>query len=289
MNLRFLSRLCGVALVSVISAHGQVSASLRLAKAQHVAGEAVVAVVTITNNSGRDQVFQTTDRMPWLDFVIKDSNGEPAVPKGRSGFGAVKIPAGQTMARQVILNSLFQLSDVGSYSVFAVVRTPGQTTEGYSTNRVLFNLTGGRPYWTQKVGVKGNSSKVREYRVLNYAGGQTTQLYVQVMDVNNGTSIQTFSLGDVLMFRKPQMTVDRNQVLHVFYLSTPTLWTHARVDTNGKLLTREFHLRGPSGDPQLLTFATGEIGISNSIPYDPKAAAEAKAKTRKASDRPSGF
>jgi hypothetical protein len=38
----------------------------------------------------------------------------------------------------------------------------------------------------------------------------------------------------------------------------------------------------------MLTFATGEIGISNSIPYDPKLAAEAKAKVRKASDRPTG-
>lgn len=289
MNLRFLTRLCGVALVSVISAHGQVSASLRLTKTQYVAGEAVVAVVTITNNSGQDQVFRATDRTPWLDFVIKDRNGEPSVPKGRVAFGAVKIAAGQTMAREVVLNSLFQISDIGSYSVFAVVRTPGQTSEGFGTNRVLFNLTGGRPYWTQKVGVKGDASKVREYRILNYSGGQSTQLYVQVMDCATGTSVQTFSLGDVLMFRKPQMTIDRNQVLHVFFLSTPTMWTHVRIDTNGKLLTREFHLRGPSGDPQLLTFANGEIGISNSIPYDPKAAAEAKSKTRKASDRPDGF
>jgi len=289
MNLRLVSRLCGVALLSVISAHGQVSASLRLSKTQYVAGEAVVAVVTISNNSGQEQVFQTTSRMSWLDFVIKDSKGEPAYPKSRPTFGAVKIPAGQTMAREVVLNSLFQLSDVGSYSIYGVVRTPGQTTEGYSTNRLLFNLTGGRPYWTQKVGVPGNASKIREYRVLNYSGEQTTQLYVQVMDCAIGTSIQTFSLGDVLMFRKPQITVDKNQVLHVFFLSTPTLWTHVRVDTNGKLLTREFHLRGPQGDPQLLAFPTGEIGISNSIPFDPKAAAEAKAKVRKASDRPTGF
>jgi hypothetical protein len=289
MNLRFLSRLCGIALVTAISAHGQISASLRLSKNQYLAGEAVVAVVTISNNSGQDQVFQTTSRSPWLDFVIKDGNGEPVIPKSSLNFGAVKIPAGQTMARQVVLNTFFQLSDRGSYSVFGVVRTPGQTTQGYSTNRTLFNLTTGRPFWTQKVGMKGNAEKVREYRVLNYTGEQTTQLYVQVMDSVNGTPIQTFPLGNVLMFRQPQITVDKNQVLHVFFLSTPTLWTHARVDASGKLLSRDFHLRGPAGDPQLVTFATGEIGISNSIPFDPKAAAAAKAKVRKASDRPGAY
>jgi hypothetical protein len=227
--------------------------------------------------------------MPWLDFVIKDGKGEPTTPKGRVGFGAVKIPAGQTMAREVVLNSLFQLSDPGSYSVYGVVRTPGQMSEGFSTNRLLFNLSAARPYWTQKVGVKGNASKLREFRVLNYSGNQKTELYVQVMDCATGTSIQTYSIGEVLMFRKPQITVDRNQVLHVFFLSGPTMWTHIQVDTNGKLLKREFHIRGPQGDPQLLAMTDGSIGISNSIPYDPKAAAEAKAKVRKASDRPAGF
>jgi hypothetical protein len=289
MNLRLLSRLCGLALISVTAAHGQISATLRLNKTQYVAGEAVIGVVTITNNSGQDQVFQTTTRMPWLDFVIKDGKGEPTTPKGRVGFGAVKIPAGQTMAREVVLNSFFQLSDPGSYSVYGVVRTPGQMSEGFSTNRLLFNLSAARPYWTQKVGVKGNASKLREFRVLNYSGNQKTELYVQVMDCATGTSIQTYSIGEVLMFRKPQITVDRNQVLHVFFLSGPTMWTHIQVDTNGKLLKREFHIRGPQGDPQLLAMRDGSIGISNSIPYDPKAAAEAKAKVRKASDRPAGF
>lgn len=289
MNLRLLSRLCGLALISVTAAHGQISATLRLNKTQYVAGEAVIGVVTITNNSGQDQVFQTTTRMPWLDFVIKDGKGEPTTPKGRVGFGAVKIPAGQTMAREVVLNSYFQLSDPGSYSVYGVVRTPGQMSEGFSTNRLLFNLSAARPYWTQKVGVKGNASKLREFRVLNYSGNQKSELYVQVMDCATGTSLQTYSIGEVLMFRKPQITVDRNQVLHVFFLSGPTMWTHIQVDTSGKLLKREFHIRGPQGDPQLLTMKDGSIGISNSIPYDPKAAAEAKAKVRKASDRPAGF
>ena len=269
--------------------HGQITATLRLNKTQYVAGEAVVGVVTITNNSGQDQVFQTTSRMPWLDFVIKDSKGEPTTPKGRMTFGAVRIPAGQTMAREVVLNTQFQLSDPGNYSVYGVVRTPGQTTEGYSTNRLLFNLSSARPYWTQKVGVKGDASKLREFRVLNYSGNQKTELYIQVMDCATGTSIQTYSIGEVLMFRKPQITVDRDQILHVFFLSGPTMWTHVQADTSGKLLKREFHLRGPQGDPQLLTMADGRIGISNSIPYDPKAAAEAKAKVRKASDRPPGF
>ena len=60
----------------------------------------------------------------------------------------------------------------------------------------------------------------------------------------------------------------------------------ARIDTDGKVAERQIHQRGSQGDPQLLTFADGTVRVANSIPFDPKAAAEAKAKIRKASDRP---
>ena len=88
------------------------------------------------------------------------------------------------------------------------------------------------------------------------------------------------------MLRKPLVTVDRKQRLHVMYLASPTMWVHCEVDTDGKLAAREIHQRGPQGDPQLLTFADGTVRVANSIPYNEKAAAEAKAKIRKASDRP---
>jgi len=88
------------------------------------------------------------------------------------------------------------------------------------------------------------------------------------------------------MLRKPLVTVDRKQCMHVMFLATPTMWVHCTVDTDGKLINREIHQRGSQGDPQLLTFGDGTVRVANSIPYDQKAAAEAKAKIRKASDRP---
>ena len=54
----------------------------------------------------------------------------------------------------------------------------------------------------------------------------------------------------------------------------------------GKLVDRQIHQRGAQGDPQLLTFGDGTVQVTNSVPFDQKAADEAKAKIRKASDRP---
>jgi hypothetical protein len=275
-----------VALLWTGSASAQLAASLQLTKQQHLAGEPVIAVITITNHAGKELVFQSDGRFQWLDFVLKNSNGDPVNSKGNTFFGPMKIAAGQSLAREVDLSQNFQLNQPGSYSVSAVIRLPGDNTQASSTNRVLFNQSQGRTYWSQKVGIPGNSNQTREFRILNFSGDSKSQIYAQIVDGRTGLFVRTFLLGDVLMIRKPLATVDRKQRMHVLFLATPTMWVHCVIDTDGKLQDRKIHQRGTQGDPQLLTFADGSVQVANSVPYDPKAAAEQRAKIRKASDRP---
>jgi hypothetical protein len=281
-NLKFLA----AALVFTASAQAQLATSLKITKNQHLAGEPVIAIVTVTNHAGKELIFSSDGRFQWLNFVVKTNNGTSVNPRGNKMFGAMKIGAGQTLAREVDLSQHFQLDQSGNYTVSAVIRPPGDKTEGTSTNRVMFNQSGGRLYWSQKVGVSGGSSRTREYRLLNFSGDSKTQIYAQIVDGSTGQFIRTFLLGDVLMLRKPLSTVDRQQRMHVLFLATPTMWVHCVVNTDGKLVERQIHERASQGDPQLLTFGDGTVKVANSIPYDAKAAAEQKAKVRKASDRP---
>ena len=268
------------------SAHGQLVSSLRLSKSQYVAGEPVIAIVTITNHSGRDLVLQAQNRVPWMDFLIRNLNGRPVTSPQNTTFGALKIGAGQSMAREVDLTQHFRLFEPGSFSVAAVVRMPGGQAGDTATNRVVFNLDPGRLYWSQKVGIASKPGQTREFRVLNFSGEQKSQLYAQVIDNRTGMPLNTFLMGESLSLRKPTVTVDRNQRLHVLFLATPTMYLHCEVDSDGRLLNRQIHQRGAQGDPMLMTSTTGAVGVANSIPYDPKAVAAAKAKARKASDRP---
>ncbi len=268
------------------SASAQLSATLKLSKKQYLAGEPVMALVTVTNYAGQSLTFASDGRTQWLDFVLKNSRSESVTPISRSLFGKMTIAAGQTMAREVDLTQNFQLSEPGSYLVSAVIHLPGGMGEGTSTNRVTFNQSPGAPFWTQKVGIAGKPGQTREFRILNFSGDEKDQIYAQVLDNRSGQNVRTFLLGDVLMLRKPLVTVDRAQRMHVMFLATPSMWVHCQIDTDGKLVERQLHQRGNQGDPQLLTFGDGSVRVSNSIPYDQKAAAEAKAKVRKASDRP---
>lgn len=285
-SLRIASIFLIAALVQV--AQAQLTTSLKLSKRQYLTGEPVIAVVTITNHAGRELTFFGDGRRQWLDFIIKDSKGENVTPRAKTTFGKMTIRAGESLAREVNLAQHFHLGQAGNFSVSAVVHMPDGIGDGSSTNRVVFNQSPGVPYWTQKVGIPGKIGQTREFRLLNFSGDQKAQLYTQVLDGRTGQSVRTFLLGDVLMLRKPLATVDRQQRMHVLFLATPTMWVHCQVDTDGKLVDRQIHQRATQGDPQLLTFGDGTVRVSNSIPFDQKAAAEAKARIRKASDRPPG-
>ena len=282
-----LFRLLVPALVLAGTAPAQLATSLQLSKTEYLAGESIIANVTITNHAGRDITFQGYLQRPWLDFVITNTRGDSATPTGRGVFGAMKIRAGETLTRQVDLAGAFQLFDQGNYSVSATIRLPGEGGETTVTNRILFTVSPGRPYWTQKVGTVGRASKIREFRILNFSGDRKANLYAQVLDGGTGLPIRTFSLGEALLLRKPSVTVDNKQRLHVLFLATPSTWVHCQVDTDGKLVGRQLHQRGPYGDPSLVTAPTGVVTVANSIPYDPKAAAAKQAKFRKLSERPS--
>ena len=165
-------RLLVAALATTGLCQAQLATSLRLSKLQYLSGEPILATVTITNHAGRDIVFQGDAQRPWLDFVITNAQGDSVTPTNRNGFGAMKIVAGQTLARQVDLSILFQLGDPGTYSTSATVRMPGRDGETTTTNRVLLTVSPGRPYWSQKVGVGSRSGKTREFRILNFSGDQ---------------------------------------------------------------------------------------------------------------------
>jgi hypothetical protein len=279
-------KILAAALVCTLSAQAQLATSLKLAKKDHLAGEAVLATVTVTNHSGRELIFQSDGRMQWLSFILKSSNGHPVASKGRTMFGPMKIGPGQSLAREVDLSQHFQLEQPGSYSVSAVIRPPGDNLQGSSTNQVFFNQTPGRTYWRQRVGVSSNASQTREYRLITFSGEQKNRIYAQVVDHPSGQIIRTFPLGDVLMLRKPVATIDNKRHLHAMFLATPTMWVHYVINSDAKVVDRQIHQRAAQGDPQLLTFPDGSVQVSNSIPYDPKAAAEERAKAHKASDRP---
>ncbi|TAG08418.1 MAG: hypothetical protein EAZ42_10715 [Verrucomicrobia bacterium] len=288
IHLKFLLSVLAICAFS-LPASAQISANLKLERQEYLAGEPVLATVTITNLAGRDLTFAGNGRIPWLIFILKDRKGGEVHARPNRQFGKMTIKNGQTVARKVDLSEHFFLTEAGNFNATASIRVtnPNAEDSGFSTNRVLFNQSPGRLYWSQTVGTQGGK-KTRNFRVLNFTGDLKNQLYAQILDGASGKMVRTFRLGEVIMMRKPTVTIDGKQRMHVMFLATPDMYVHCVVDADGRLVDRGLHQRGAYGDPQLVASGTGNVGVINSIPFDPKAAAEENAKIRKASDRPSG-
>lgn len=263
----------------------QVSLKLQLGKRSYLSGESVPAQVTLTNMSGRDLVFQGTPRDPWLDFIVKSNRGLPITPSKRPVFGAVKIPAGKAVARQVDLAQIFPLSELGNFSIYAIARLPDQNRGGFQSNRELFSVLTANPYWSQEVGVPG-TSKSNEYRLIQFTAERKNLLYAQVADAKTRLPVRTHLLGESIMLRKPTVTVDRSLNMHVLYLITPAIWGHARVAPDGTFIGRDLYRSSEFGNPQLVETSDGTVIAQGGILYDPKAEAEQRERSHKASDRP---
>lgn len=284
--IRFLST-AALLLCLGLTAQGQLSTSLSLNKKTYVAGEPVIAEVIITNHSGQELTLASTRQLPWLSFVVTNVNGNPVPTRKLNAFGALKIRVGESLAKQIDLSEFFLLDGQGNFAVSAVIRDPDKKVQGSTTNRLLFNQNPGRTYWAQKVGVSSDQgSGTREFRVLTFSTGQKSQLYAQLIDSSTGLQMRTFLLGDALMIRKPMVTLDGGQRMHVMFLATPSMWVHCQISADGKLVARDLHQRASQGDPVLMAYGDGSVRVMNSILYDPKAAEEERAKVRKASDRP---
>lgn len=284
-SMRFLriQLLAAVAVLMTGIASAQIQVNLRLSKKSYLSGEPVPATITLTNLSGQDLTIRGSARDPWLDFIIKSNRGVPLVMAAKPAFGAVNLPAGRSVAKSVDLAQLYSLGELGNYTIYSIVRLPDQRTDGFQSNRHQFTISTARPYWSQVVGY-GNDA--REFRLLQFSGNRKTELYAQVAKAKDGKVVATHALGEVLIFRKPTVTVDGSLRMHVLYLVTPSIWGHVQVDRTGKFLGRDLYKNPDSGFPSLAKSGAGEVLVVGGIPYDPKAAAEAMKRTRKASERP---
>ncbi len=265
----------------------QLTTSISMNKKTYMTGEPVIAELVVTNNSGRELTLASTRALPWLTFVITNTKGNPVPTRKLNVFGAMKIKAGESLVKRVNLNEFFFLESQGNFAASAVVRDPTGAVEGASTNRYLFNLSSGRLFWSQKIGVgKSKDKHTREIKLITFSNGQKTQLYAQMIDGRTGTSLATFPLGDALMIRKPTVTLDGNQRMHVIFLGTPSMWVHCQVSADGKLVGRDFHQLAAKGDPILMAYGDGSVRVVNSILYDPKVVEAERSRIRKATDRP---
>lgn len=279
-----LSSFLMLGLSAVLNA--QVQVSLQMERNSYLVGESIPVQITLTNLTGKDIDFEGTNERPWLDFMVRANNlGVPVKPARKPLFGKVTVPAGEAVSRRINLAEIYAFTELGNFSIYAIVRLPHQTEKGFQSNRRLFTVSTSPPQWSKKVGVPG-TEKTHEYRLIQFTDGQNAYLYAQVADDKSGHPIRTYQLGNYLAFRKPLTDVDQALNMHVLYMVNPQFWRHVSISPTGKFLGQKLYRPTPEAHPRLVKNDAGDVFVNGGIYYDPDKAAEERKGERKASDRP---
>lgn len=272
-----------------MSSIAQLSVHLKMDRKIYLANEPVSAVVTITNRSGAEIFLRTVPKgliqKSWLDFSISNGRGQALQRRRNPDFRAARIPAGQSVAKRIVLNNLYGVNQPERYSVQVHISLP-ESSYSYSSNRENFGVHNGRAVYTQAFGAPGTKYPNREYKLLSFNDGKRTSIYAAVHEARTQASITTSRLSEYLSFHKPQATVDNKNRMHVLYLGSPEIYVYAVVNGDGKILKTQYYKRGNVGTPTFISFANGDIKVRGGIPFDPQKERAERNRARRISERP---
>ena len=263
MKLRWA--LLGLALMAGHAA-GQIQVDLKFPRLQYIAYEPVVANVTITNLTGRDIDLRDSASQAWFGFEVSGNEGQSIPQISKVTTAPLNVAAGQRVTRKINLMPMYGMHDFGSYRVRAHIYFGDLNKFFYSTTRV-FEVTEARPIWQKTVGVPqdGNASgNTRTYSLMTNRFPDHTSLYIRVEDKDSGMVYATYSLGQIIAFDQPQAEFDRSNQLHVLYCAAPRMWSYARVDLNGELVSR-FSFAETKSRPRLVHSNDGVIKVAGGI------------------------
>tara|TARA_R110002096_G_scaffold376724_7_gene570501 strand:- start:16658 stop:17575 length:918 start_codon:yes stop_codon:yes gene_type:complete len=289
-TLGFILALFTFAMVATDS-HAQLSVHMKPTKDTFVAYEPVKVVLTITNRAGRDVVLAGRGRSPWLTFQVSDAQGHLVSPRNENQFQPVLVPPGQSLKRTITVNSMYSMSQKGIYRIRASVYFT-QLDQFFNSKQETIQISDGKKLWHQVLGVpEGNegAGTYRRFTLLSFNTGAEKQLYLRVQDEKSGAVMTTYSLGQVIMIRDPQWTIDLENRLHILHMGAPQTYAHSVIGIDGTMVAREVYREKGGDRPKMVSTADGDIVVVGGVSEQDEKQNPLSESVRKLSERPPGL
>ena len=254
---------CVLLLASLGRLSAQVTVEVTTTQDQFLPGEALPAVVRITNRSGQTLNFGKDP--DWLKFSIEAGDGYLVMKNGDTPVtGEFSLESSEFASVRVNLAPYFQLSKPGHYTITAAVSIPQWKREVLSSPKG-FDLIQGARLWEQAFGVPKKSSdtnampEMRRYALqeANYLRSRL-MLYAQVID-NDGKVNRVLAIGPMISFGQPEPQVDKVSNLHVLYQNGPRSFSYVVVNPDGDLIKRETYEY--TTRPRIMADADGNLTV----------------------------
>lgn len=269
----------------------QFATNLALTKTNFLSLEPMQATVTITNRSGADVVMTGSNQSNWLTFEVTDSIGRTVAPVGLLAQKPFIFKAGTTIAEKVIISDHYGIDQLGTYGIIANVYHP-PSKQFYASNRVRFSIMDAKPFWEAPVGVPAgypDAGRIRRYALTIFRDVDRSNLYFRLFDDRSNQKLATYEIGPISSSIDPEAALDRDNVLHAFFLALPKVYCYAIIGPDGKLKKREYYREVDANRPAMLAGGDGVVTIRGGVLFDPSAPPPARSKGRSVSERPPGL
>jgi hypothetical protein len=286
------SGLCALLLLmNVPVLRAQYETRVALNKKTYLTYESVEATVTVTNRSGADVVMGGPNGSAWLSFDITDPGQKPLPPMRFNSEENIVFKTGATISRTVNLGEQFTFTDYGAYGIIANVYHP-PSQQFYRSNRAIAEFTDATPFWKPSFGVPPGlpgAGQIRRYELAIVRDVERTSLYFRLVEDKSNIKLATYSLGTCIMVIEPQVTLDKDNKMHVLFMAAPHIYAHVSIDTQGKLAKREYFKEIDTNRPRLAVDNTQNIAVQGGEPYDPAAPVVTRPAGRSIKQRPPGL
>lgn len=274
-----------LAILMAPSTEAQIRAQLKMNKRTYLLNEPVKATLEITNQTGGQLNLHGRPGKPWMMFHVT-VDGQALPQARRIEYKPAVIPMGQTIRREVVLNSAYALGYLGNYVCEVAINLPGTVGNAISSNRDHFVVSTGRTTWSERAGVPGSKGETREFRIVSFSGNGALELFAEVHSVNRNSHMATVPLGQVMNFRNPKGVLDRANTMHLLYQVKPEYFVHVNISLDGKVISAQYIKRAANSLPKVTKLGNGTVMVTGGTLYNPEEEAAKRKKIHNASDRP---
>lgn len=244
-------------------AHAQIVVEISIKQRFFIRHEAVLATVTVTNQTGRDITLADSRQGQWFSFQIT-REGDQFIPPRDPDYHLAPLPirAGETLKRTVNLNDLYSLGDFGIFRIRANIYHAAMDRY-FSSKPTHIEINEGRIIWRRAAGVpegQKGSGQTRVFSILSHQHGEQNLLYVRVEDQDDGTIFCTNPLGRLIDGVAPEMQFDSGNNLYVLQLISLRRFALSKIGVNGEFLGQSYYT-APKTRPYFRKQADGTLQL----------------------------
>ncbi|MGL4855241.1 MAG: hypothetical protein ACRC37_08340 [Lentisphaeria bacterium] len=222
----------------------QIAISIKAEKNRNLVFEPIKVAVRMENFTGNTLSFPIDLPQPSLYFEISNSQGKKitTLRKQDDPVGGLVFLPGRVVARELVINNIFDMRFDGTYNITAFIRHPLMARE-YKSNTIRVQVDAPPVITSYKVGLPlqpGDTMlRKRTYSILLFESEKGAQYYMRLEDDKH-----VFKSVPLTMKKTnypPVFTIDAQSHLHSLIYTAPTLFEYIVIDTDGELVKKEIY------------------------------------------------